>query len=563
MNQLQISEAAIENIQPLSARIDALNDLAWRLRYREKEHALQICLRTRQLSQTAEFETQPYQIGLATSLATSSFIHQIRYDLDESMNEAIQALTILQGFSLLPAASDARISIGWINLITGDFSTALEYALPALHIARELHDLERQAYTLDALGNIYCKSSDYDHAIENHHEALQIAEKIAIPEISMVIYNNLANTLFEMKRFNEALPYSLKSIELARSLGLLSEELIVISTVADILVGMKSFEEAETYLHDALTKYQKSHLAHPYVFMLIMFGLAGINLEQNKYNIAEPYLFQALETARQHDFKTTQMLCHQQLCAVYENTLQYHLALEHFKQFQALQVSISGKDMARKIALLKAEYRIELSRREAENFRNQNRELQHEIEERKRVEALLESLSIRDSLTNLFNRRQFSFLAATEFDRSIRYNHPLCVLMLDIDHFKRVNDQYGHQVGDQVLINCAKTIQTTLRDSSDIIGRYGGEEFIALLPEITSARAVLVSERLRKTINDLQHDYKDGHLSVTISIGISEFEGNHALVPSLTLDELINQADQALYLAKKNGRNRVEHYQPS
>ncbi len=562
MKQFQISEAAIENITPLSNRIDALNDLAWRWRYREKEHALRICLRTCQLSQTAEFEAQPYLIGLATGLATSSLIHQIRYDLDEAMNEAIQALTILEGFPFLPAASDARISICWINLTTGDFSTALEYGLPALQIARDLHDREREAYALDALGNIYCKSSDYDHALENHHEALQIADEIAIPEISMIIFNNLANTLYEMKRFSEALPYSLKAIDLARSQGLISEEIILISTVSEILVAMKSFEEAGLYLQDALTKYQNSNLSRPYVFMLIMFGLAGLNMEQAKYQVAEPYLFQALENARQHDFKTTQMLCHQQLCAVYENTLQYHLALEHFKQFQALQVSISGKDMARKIALLKAEYRIELSRRETETFRNQNRELQHEIEERKRGQSLLENLAMRDSLTNLFNRRQFSILAEAEFERSIRYNHPLCVLLLDIDHFKQINDQYGHQVGDQVLVKLARTIQTDLRDSSDIIGRYGGEEFIAILPEITSARAALVGERLRKTINDLQHDYKDGQISVTISIGISEFEGNHALVPNLTLHKLINQADLALYIAKKNGRNRVEQYQP-
>ena len=107
MNQLETLAAEIEDINPLSSRIDALNELAWRWRYREKEQALQICLHTRQLSQTAEFEEYPYQIGLATGLATSSFIHQIRYDLDEAMTEAIQALTILEGFPLLPAASDA------------------------------------------------------------------------------------------------------------------------------------------------------------------------------------------------------------------------------------------------------------------------------------------------------------------------------------------------------------------------------------------------------------------------------------------------------------------------
>ncbi len=421
LNQLQIAEDAIENINPLSSRIDALNDLAWRWRWREKEHALQICLRTRQLSQTAEFEEHPYQIGLATSLATSAFIHQLLYNLDESMNEAIQALTTLEGFPPLPAASDARISICWVNLFLGDFSTAQEYALPALQIARELHDLERQAYALDALGNIYCKSSDYDHALENHHEALQISEKIAIPEISMVIHNNLANTLYEMGHFSEALPYSLTAIDVAHSLGSISEELIVITTASEILVGMKSFEEAGEYLQDALTKYQHSQLAQPFVYMQIMFDLAGLNLEQKKYQIAEPYLTQALETAQKFDYKTTQMLCHQRFCNIYENSNQHHLALEHYKSFHSLQVAITGKDMASKIALLKGAYRIELSRRETESFRNQNLELQHEIEARKRVEDELEQTNA--YLENLINYANAPIIVWDPHFRITRFNH--------------------------------------------------------------------------------------------------------------------------------------------
>ena len=560
MKQLQISEAAIEKINPLSSRIDSLNDLAWRWRYLEKEQAMRICLRTRQLSQSEEFKVQPYQVGLATSLATSGFIHQLLYDVDNSMSDAIQAITILEGLPALPAASDARISICWVNLFTGDFSTALEYALPALRIARELHDQERTAYALDALGNIYCKSTDYDHALENHHEALQIAEEIAIPEISMILHNNLANTLFEMRRFSEAYPYSLKAVDLARQLNLLPEELLLTTTLSEILIGMKSFEEAGIALQDALSKYQHTNLDQPFVFMQIMFDLASLYMEQKKHRIAEPYLIQALKTAQKYDYKTTQMLCHQQYCNIFENSNQPRLALEHYKLFHALQVAISGKDMARKIALLKAEYRIELSRREAESFRLQNLELLHEIEERKRVESLLENLAIHDSLTNLFNRRQFSILAAAEFERSIRHKHPLCVLLLDIDHFKQINDQYGHQIGDQVLVTCAKTVQTALRDSSDIIGRYGGEEFIAILPEITIPQAVQVGERLRKTINDLRFDIKDDLITVTISIGIAELAVNRPLIPTLTLDELINQADQALYTAKNGGRNRVERY---
>ena len=165
---------------------------------------------------------------------------------------------------------------------------------------------------------------------------------------------------------------------------------------------------------------------------------------------------------------------------------------------------------------------------------------------------LLEQWAITDSLTGLHNRRHFLELAELEFHRARRYQHPLSAMMLDIDHFKRVNDTYSHALGDQVIQAVAALCRENLRDI-DLMGRYGGDEFVALVPEVNLDDARKAAERLRKIIADAPIDTERGPLNVTISIGVV------ALAPDyLDFASLLNQADAALYTAKNAGRNRVE-----
>ena len=165
---------------------------------------------------------------------------------------------------------------------------------------------------------------------------------------------------------------------------------------------------------------------------------------------------------------------------------------------------------------------------------------------------LLEQWAITDSLTGLHNRRHFLELAELEFHRARRYQHPLSAMMLDIDHFKRVNDTYSHALGDQVIQAVAARCRENLRDI-DLMGRYGGDEFVALVPEVNLDDARKAAERLRKIIADAPIDTERGPLNITISIGVV------ALTPDyLDFASLLNQADAALYTAKNAGRNRVE-----
>jgi diguanylate cyclase (GGDEF)-like protein len=169
-----------------------------------------------------------------------------------------------------------------------------------------------------------------------------------------------------------------------------------------------------------------------------------------------------------------------------------------------------------------------------------------------RLHAKVQKLAITDPLTGLYNRRGFFELGRREIERVRRFGHPLSAIMLDIDHFKPINDTYGHQTGDQVLRALADRLNHNIR-GVDILGRYGGDEFSILLPETDLRTARAIARRLRQGIADNPISTDDGLLSITISQGIAIANEE---MPNL--EALLNLADAAMYAAKQGGRDRVE-----
>ncbi|HMI86652.1 MAG TPA: diguanylate cyclase [Polyangiaceae bacterium] len=172
-----------------------------------------------------------------------------------------------------------------------------------------------------------------------------------------------------------------------------------------------------------------------------------------------------------------------------------------------------------------------------------------DISAQKAVEEQLRELATRDSLTDCVNRRHFMEIAAKELERADRYGNRLSIAMIDVDHFKNVNDHYGHAAGDRVLRTIADRCRSALR-KTDVLGRFGGEEFVVLFVETGLVEAERVAERLLTRVAEPMTS-KDGVPPVTISAGVVERHSGE------TLDSMLNVADEALYQAKRDGRNRV------
>lgn len=163
-------------------------------------------------------------------------------------------------------------------------------------------------------------------------------------------------------------------------------------------------------------------------------------------------------------------------------------------------------------------------------------------------------LTIIDGLTGLYNRRYFQQALERELSRAKRYGTDLSIAMFDIDHFKKINDVYGHQFGDKILVEISDIARNSFR-RTDYVTRYGGEEFVLILPETNIEKALIPIERLRKRIEDENFVYGDCFVKATISVGIAN------LTSDIKSDrDLIKKADTALYTAKENGRNRIEFY---
>lgn len=189
----------------------------------------------------------------------------------------------------------------------------------------------------------------------------------------------------------------------------------------------------------------------------------------------------------------------------------------------------------------------------------------NDITERKIAEQQLreayqemETLSNRDGLTGIANRRYFDDYFVREYERSVRYLSPFSLILLDIDFFKEYNDQYGHVKGDECLKQVARTLERTANDFNKFVARYGGEEFVVILPGTDMIEATIMAEKIRSSVEKLNILHAGSTISnyLTVTLGVSTLMTDFKVSP----ENFINQADKALYQAKQKGRNRVEIY---
>jgi diguanylate cyclase (GGDEF)-like protein len=195
---------------------------------------------------------------------------------------------------------------------------------------------------------------------------------------------------------------------------------------------------------------------------------------------------------------------------------------------------------------------------ETEKRKQAEAELVVQAEELQRLNLLLKEQSVRDGLTGLFNHRHFHEVLERDFCLARRYDEDLSCMLLDLDHFKSVNDRYGHLAGDCVLRQFAEQLQSRAR-RADFVARYGGEEFVVLLPKTSLHGALAIAEQIRSQVAEVVFIYEGIEISVTVSIGLASLRNDNPQTPQ----DLILSADRALYQVKGSGRNDIHYHDNS
>jgi diguanylate cyclase (GGDEF)-like protein len=531
--QLALAKTALE-------KIDALNSLAWELHGLDPR-GLAYALQAYDLAQA-----EHNQKGMAESL-----VNQCEYifsDFARVITLASQALAIFEQLEDRRGQSRAMYALCAAYWFADDFIQSIESGQRGLKLAQETGDRELEGDLLNNLGLAYKRSGNYELAFSVYAEALAIFHSTSNGLQEGKVLTNLALAYAEQGDYERALEYARQYEQAGEDHPRASGYILFV--LGQIYTGRKAFEQALDYLQQAV-HFAGEHAEHEQLAESALQTIGQVYIERQEPDQAIVYLQQGLAIAQAIQSNLYVYRFHELLSQVYENLGDLTQAIFHYKQFHAVKEKVFNDKNTGRRQVLETQHKTEIARREAEIYHLRTVELEQEITERKRLQEELRQQATTDELTQIFNRRHFLFLASIELKRAVRLNHPLSLVLIDLDYFKRINDTYGHIIGDQALLEFAQTFKGNIR-TIDVFARFGGDEFALILPETESNQTVEVIERVQRALAEQRPKLGDTTITLSISAGISSLA-----CETDSVDGLISRADQALYRAKAMGRNSV------
>jgi diguanylate cyclase (GGDEF)-like protein len=505
--------------------IRKLNQQAWDLCKKDGPQAFQLAKEAQSLISTCP-EAEPKDEF--ECLKTQTYCLDMLSKPEEALPIGLKADQLAQQIGDKYLIGSIQSLLGRIHWHIDDYASAMGYYLNALKLVQTEHHLDLEISLINGLGMV-------QYGLENYVESLgyfkACLEKASRDDTTgkADANNNIAYVLHMLARDQEAVDYA------EAALGLFSQtenyvgKLHTYHSLGAIHFALRNYEQAMKYLQAGLelSRQNTSQLLE----LTFISEISRIHQIEGNLDQAKQELLLALQTAEKINSLTNISLIHERLVGIYKERQNYQSALEHFEAFHAA---------FKKIFNDKSDQRIK------------NLEILHQVESARKQAELYRELAGTDSLTSLVNRRQFLEIAESAIRRVKTEKDQLAIIMMDIDHFKDVNDQYGHNAGDVVLSAVAASIRQSLR-RGDVAGRYGGDEFVVLVCGAPSEQCSKIAERIRRVV--AQHPISTGKVvvSVTVSLGLA-WTNPERMFP---LDTLINYADQALYSAKRHGRNSV------
>ncbi|GIW26541.1 tetratricopeptide repeat protein [Meiothermus sp.] len=472
---------------------------------------------------------------------------------------AIQHYT--QALELAHRLEDKNQEIIALNGLAGtyfslfDYQGAAELYLQSLELAQHLGSPDAEGAALGNLGAVYLEQGELSQALELFQKGLEICVRVGNQQREAVIRNNLGFTYYRLDAYPSSLEYSQQALGLAQKL---QDRRIEASALGNLALAYSALGQYDTALElnqQALSLERELHNRHTEAELLVQMG--RIWLEKRSYERAQRTLEEALQVAQSGGNRKAHTQVHLYLSECWQHKGQFALALQQHRLYHELTTATLREQLERKTLALLIRFQAEQALKQAEIVRLRNVELVSANEalkqadrEKSQLLAQLEQMVRADHLTGLYNRRYLEQELRRLFEQSRAEQWPLSVALIDLDHFKAINDTYSHQVGDEVLKTTAALFKETL-PQAELIARYGGEEFVVVFPQTPLLEAAAACERLRRRIE--VHDWSPIHpdLVVTVSIGVSDAPAasNH--------EKLLMAADLYLYEAKRKRRNQV------
>ena len=506
-------------------KLRKLNQQAWALAKIDGLRAIQLARQAQSLLSNC---TQAQPRDEFDCLRTQAYCLDMRSQPEEALPLGLKANQLALQIGDKYLIGSIQSLLGRIYWHIDDFPVSMDYYLNALKLVQEEHHPDLEISLINGLGLVH-------YGLENYNESLQYfktcLEKAGEEDLTgrADANNNIAYVLHLLGRDQEALEYGMAALVLFNKLGTSVGKMETLHSLGAIHFALGKYDQAMTFLQEGIELSRQNNSQILEVSYII--EVSHILQVQGKLDQAERESLLALQIAEKINSLTNISRSHERLVEIYKEKQDYRSALKHYEAFHATYKKIFNDKSDQRIKTLEILHQVEMTRKQADLYRE---------------------LAGTDFLTSLVNRRRFLEIAEIAFQRAKLDISQFAIIMLDIDHFKNVNDLYGHKAGDEVLSTVAGRIKKSLRQG-DVAGRYGGEEFIVLVQGAAFDQCVAIAERIRRAVAHKPIRIDQATVSVTISLGLA------CLNPAekLSLDVLINCADQAMYRAKERGRNRV------
>lgn len=422
----------------------------------------------------------------------------------------------------------------------------------ALHAAQRsfeaLGKKPRAARALNYLAVIHEELGDYHRAFEVYREALECAVADGDADMQGRVLANHGEALVSWGAPEQGLPVLARAVEVLRGVGAHWHYGWCLLAIGRIHHSRGDADKALEFHHAALEAVELGH--SPRARVEVYAGLGELHSQRGQHAEGKRWLDKALTLATSLGILREIFKTHKALSEAHKRAGEFELALKHHEQFHEVRSGVFDELARERVATLKAEFELQRVLKSRERERLSTAELHAKYEQLEQRAETLSHLSVRDGLTGLFNRRHFEEALALELQRARSFGQTLCLALLDIDHFKRINDAYSHVVGDAVLRTIAQVLQKELR-ASDVAARYGGEEFVLILPHTALDGARIAAEKVRVAIATSPWGHLTPGREVTASLGLAQWKAGESAL------DFVRRADQALYAAKTSGRNRV------
>ncbi|MBN1981422.1 MAG: GGDEF domain-containing protein, partial [Chitinivibrionales bacterium] len=522
MEYIEILEMQLAVVADKHKKIDILNDLAWLYRGIDKKKSKSLCQQAHQLALSDSTSSENYLKGMMYAVRTLSYIGILEGAFNQAMVLARETIEMEKKSPDICIRFDSMINLFWCWYYQAMYAEALDLILKVNELLTAVNDPAREAVFNSAIGILYREIGPKELAVEKTAHAIEIYRQIKDWRGLAGAYNNLAYVYQALKKYELAIENAKEGIKIVKTYNVQIMYQYLCDTIGEIYLEMNDFDQALHYLEEQLQNAQR--INSQYTQLLALTHLGDIYHRKNDIDSSIQFANRALSLAE--ELKDVQSIakCHELLSQIYEKRQEYGLALNHLRTYHTMKEITNNEETDKKLSYLKTIHEAETANRNAEIYRLKNIALKKEIEEQKQIQSDLEEKAFFDPLTGLFNRRQAMILLRQNFDYALSTQSAFCVMMIDIDQFKQVNDTFGHAVGDEVLSGTALLLRRNLRQR-DVVGRFGGEEFV-LGMRLSPKQSMMIAKRICESFSSNPIKTNKGDTMITVSIGLSELHAS-------------------------------------